>query len=144
MFDQYLEVGDSRESAGRTVSDSDLGTWAGLVHDYTRLHFDKAHMAESPFERPIAHGYIALNWAIGLMFPDHAAWYAPDSTDRARSWSDVRFLAPVFVGDTLTCRRTVIEVAADERRFDVQMTKQDGTVVLSGIEVLGPGSKKVD
>lgn len=144
MFDQHLSVGDFRESTGRTVSESDLGTWAGLVHDYTRLHFDKAHMAGSPFERPIAHGYIALNWTIGLMFPDHAAWYAPDGADMARRWSDVRFLAPVFVGDTLTCRRTVTAVAAEEVHFSVQMTKQDDTVVLTGTEVLGSGSKKVN
>ena len=131
------EVGEFRESTGRTVASADLMTWAGLVHDFTRLHVDQVHMAESPFGRPIAHGYVALNWAIGLMFPDHADWYAADRQDRARRWVDVRFVAPVFVGDTLTCRRTVSKVDASEVRFAVEVRKQDGTVVVSGTEVLG-------
>ena len=132
-----LEVGDFRESTGRTVASADLMTWAGLVHDFTRLHVDQEHMATTPFGQPIAHGYVALNWAIGLMFPDHADWYAADGQDRAQRWSDVRFLAPVFVGDTLTCRRTVSEVADNEVHFAVEVKKQDGTIVVSGTEVLG-------
>lgn len=135
------KVGDFRETTGRTVASADLTIWAGLVHDFTRLHFDKEHMATTPFGQPIAHGYVALNWAIGLMFPDHADWYAADRQDRVQRWTDVRFLAPVFVGDTLTCRRTVSEVADNEVHFAVQVRKQDGTVVISGTEVVGQPMK---
>lgn len=131
-----INVGDFRESTGRTVVSADLATWAGLVHDFTRLHIDKEHMSTTPFGQPIAHGYVALNWAVGLMFPDNADWYAPDGQDRVRRWSDVRFLAPVFVGDTLTCRRTVRELGDNEVHFAVEVKKQDGTIVVSGTEVL--------
>ena len=137
----HFVVGDSRESVGRTVSEADLTTWGGLVHDFTQLHFDQAHMANTPFGRPIAHGYIALNWAVGLMFPEHAAWYAPDGSDAVRRWSDVRFLAPVFVGDTLNCRRTVKELKNDEVHFRVEMLKE-GTPVVAGTEIVSLTSKE--
>lgn len=136
-----LLVGDYRESIGRTVTPADLMTWAGLVHDFTRLHVDGVHMASTPFGQPIAHGYVALNWAVGLMFPDHADWYSPGGEDRVQRWKDVRFLAPVFVGDTLTCRRSVLECVGGETHFQVDVTKQDGTVVVSGIEVLATSSE---
>lgn len=137
MSQSMYEVGQTRESVGRTVSRSDLATWGGLVHDYTRLHFDEAHVATTQFKRPIAHGYIALNWSIGLMFPEHAGWYAPDGADRVKRWEDVRFVAPVFVGDTLTSRRTVESVIATEVQFRVQVINQNGIEVLTGTEVVG-------
>lgn len=137
----HFVVGESRQSVGRTVSEADLRTWGGLVHDFTQLHFDQAHMANTPFGRPIAHGYIALNWAVGLMFPEHASWYAPDGSDAVRRWSDVRFVAPVFVGDTLICRRTVKELTNDEVQFSVEMLK-DGEPVVTGTEVVSMTPKE--
>ena len=134
MPDTELQAGDFRETQGRTISDADLVTWAGLVHDFTRLHFDAEYMKETPFGRPIAHGYIAMNLSVGLMFPEHAAWYAPDGADRTLGWSNVRFLAPVHVGDTLRCRRTVTRVDTAEVGYDVEIVNQHGTVVMSGTE----------
>ena len=129
-------VGESRESVGRTVTNADLVTWGGLVHDFTRLHFDQEHMKSTPFGQPIAHGYIALNLSIGLMFPELARWYSPHGTDTALRWNDVRFLSPVFVGDTLRCRRTVTTVTTSEVHYLVEVIKGD-EVVVSGTEVVG-------
>lgn len=129
-------VGESRESIGRTITDADLVTWGGLVHDFTRLHFDQEHMKSTPFGQPIAHGYIALNLSIGLMFPELAHWYAPHGADVARRWSDVRFVAPVFVGDTLRCRRTVTAVTESDVHYLVEVIKGD-QVAVSGTEVVG-------
>ena len=134
MPDTEIRTGDTRETQGRTITDADLVTWAGLVHDFTRLHFDAEYMKETPFGRPIAHGYIAMNLAVGLMFPAHAEWYAPDGDDRTLGWTNVQFLAPVHVGDTLTCRRTVTEVSADEVVYHVEIFNQHQTVAMSGTE----------
>jgi acyl dehydratase len=123
-------------SQGRTITESDIRTWAGLAHDYTSLHVDADAMRHSFFGRPVAHGYIALNLAVGLMFPGLADWYAPGREQFTTGWSEVKFLAPVHAGDTLRCRRTVM--AADGNTVDhlVEMVNQDDTVVLSGIEHL--------
>jgi 3-hydroxybutyryl-CoA dehydratase len=129
------ELVDAVWSQGRSLTEADLLIWAGLVHDFTPLHFDKQMMSESLFGEPIAHGFIAMVWASGLMFPDMASWYAPDHGDHTAEWQDVRFHAPVRVGDTLRCKRTVRD-DAQGRSFWVEMINQDGTVVMSGLERL--------
>ena len=129
-------VGTVRTSTGRTVTDADLLNWAGLVHDFTRLHFDSEFMKDDPFGRPIAHGYIAMNLSVGLMFPTLANWYSPSGRDLTRGWSDVRFLAPVYVGDTLTCRRTIAAVASGNIEHFVEVFNQNMVVVMSGTELI--------
>jgi acyl dehydratase len=133
---RHWVLGDQVVSQGRTVTESDLRVWAGLVHDFTPLHVDHQTMEESFFGRPVAHGYIALNLAVGLMFPGLADWYAPDHAVLTIGWADVRFLAPVHPGDTLRCRRTVRAVGSDTAEHLVEMVNQDDTVVVSGIEIL--------
>lgn len=136
MTEPTPPVGEQVMSQGRTITESDIRTWAGLSHDYTSLHVDTEAMRHSFFGRPVAHGYIALNLAVGLMFPGLADWYAPGRNQFTTGWSSVKFLAPVHAGDTLRCRRTV--VAAEPTAVDhlVEMVNQDDTVVLSGIEHL--------
>jgi 3-hydroxybutyryl-CoA dehydratase len=133
-------VGDYRISQSRTITESDIRTWAGLVFDFTSLHVDSDLMRASMFGQPIAHGYIAMNLSVGLFFPEHARWYAPDEHMRTSGWRDVRFTAPVFADDTLHCRRTVEAVDAGEPpawvRHLVEVVNQDGVVVMSGHETL--------
>ena len=97
-------------------------------------------MRHSRFGRPIAHGYIALNLSIGLFFPEHADWYAPDGRDSATGWREVSFLAPVHAGDTLRCRRTVMaaDEATGEITYLVEVLNQDDVVVVSGREQTRP------
>lgn len=129
-------VGDQVVSQGRTVTESDIRCWAGLVHDFTPLHVDTEMMKGSFYGRPVAHGYIALNLAVGLMFPGLTEWYAPGHTERSKGWTNVRFLAPVHAGDTLHCRRTVLSSGPDGVEHSVEMINQEGTVVVNGVEKL--------
>lgn len=135
-----VSIGDVRETHGRTITDADLLTWAGLVHDFTRLHFDAEYMRTTPFGGPIAHGYIALNLSIGMFFPTHADWYCPTGCDASLAWEEVRFLAPVRVGDTISCRRTITAIEERAVTHFVEVLNQDGTVVMSGHESVGSGS----
>jgi acyl dehydratase len=70
------------------------------------------------------------------MFPGLADWYAPDRAQLSMGWTDVRFLAPVYAGDTLRCRRTVRSAAAGRVDHLVEVLNQDDTVVVSGVEHL--------
>jgi len=133
-------VGEQRLSQGRTITEADIRTWAGLVFDFTSLHIDAELMRNSEFGRPIAHGYIAMNLSIGLFFPEHSKWYAPAETTRTARWEQVRFLAPVFAGDTLRCRRTVQDVDYDTPPYFVthlvEVINQHDVIVLSGRELV--------
>ena len=125
-------------SQGRTVTEADIRTWAGLVHDYTALHVDAEVMGHSFFGRPVAHGYIALNLAIGLMFPGLADWYAPDRAQLSMGWTDVRFLAPVFAGDTIYSESEVVSTRLSSSRPETGVVtvetigfNQEGTIVIT-------------
>jgi acyl dehydratase len=139
-FPARYSVGDQRVSQSRTITDADIRTWAGLVFDYSRLHVDAELMRSSRFGRPIAHGYIAMNLSVGLFFPEHSDWYAPDEHTRTIAWEQVRFLAPVFAQDTLHCRRTVMETDPGEPqawvKHLVEVLNQDEIVVMAGYETL--------
>jgi acyl dehydratase len=138
-----VQVGDQRVSQGRTITEADIIIWAGLVHDFTSLHVDTELMKESFFGRPIAQGYIALNLSIGLMFPGLADWYAPGGVDGTFGWQDVRFLEPVYVGDTLRCRRTVLHLNDGEVGHHVEVVNQSERIVMSGFETMSPSAGRM-
>lgn len=138
FLDDY-EVGQMRRSVGRTVDASDIRTWAGIVSDYTELHVNADMMASSPFGQPIAHGYVALNLAVGLFMPAHASWYWPESATRHEGWREIRFNKPVRSGDTLTGERVIAEIVDDAPDSGVVLHKvtvynQEGEPVMTGDE----------
>lgn len=142
MGDRHLEsyvVGEHVRSTGRSITTADITGWAALMSDWTELHVNEYLMAQSRFGAPIAHGYIAFNLSVGLMFPSYASWYWPASAVRHEGWVEVQFTAPVQVGDTLWCERTIIEVVADRDDsgvvvHDVRLVNQREEVVFTGTE----------
>jgi acyl dehydratase len=53
-----FEVEDTFRSAGRTVTEADIVAFAGLSGDYTPLHVDEVHAAQSLFAGRVAHGLL--------------------------------------------------------------------------------------
>ena len=102
-----LAIGDRIMSRGRTITETDLVVFSGLSGDYTQLHTDEEHAKAGPFGGRIAHGCLTLSIATGLEFQLFGtgevrvlAFYGLDR---------VRFVKPVFIGDTI---HVVVEVIA--------------------------------
>lgn len=100
---EALVVGDRLRSAGLTVTEAHLSTWAGLTGDVVRFHIDAEYAADSPFGQRIAHGPFTLSTALGLMtqtgyFNNVLAWLGLD---------EVRASRPVFIGDTIHAEAAV-------------------------------------
>ncbi len=102
-----LAIGDRITSRGRTITETDLVVFSGLSGDYTQLHTDEEHAKAGPFGGRIAHGCLTLSIATGLEFQLFGtgevrvlAFYGLDR---------VRFVKPVFIGDTI---HVVVEVIA--------------------------------
>lgn len=100
----YLEdihVGDEFTTPGRTVTEYDIVAFAGLTGDYASIHVDEVYASKSIHGRRIAHGLLGLAFAQGL------TWRA-SSAEGARlaslGWDRWRFLAPIFVNDTIYVR----------------------------------------
>lgn len=132
---EVVEVGDGLETASRTITEADLMNFAGVSGDFNHLHTDSERMGESGFGERIAHGALVFSIATGLLWqarerPSHVvAFYGIDQ---------LRFVAPVFVGETIRVSTEVIEkeprdhpVASGVLRYEVTVSNQDDKTVLA-------------
>ena len=103
-----FEEGDTIVTGGRTITESDVMSFAGVSGDFNHLHTDNERMSDSEFGERIAHGMLVLSAATGLIWQHrtveerHAvvAFYGIDR---------LRFLQPVFIDDTIHVEKEVIE-----------------------------------
>jgi acyl dehydratase len=136
-----LHVGMEFLSPGRTITDADLVGFAGLTGDFSELHTSDVYARASQFGRRVAHGMLGLAYAHGLMWARTGEFR--DCAIAFLGISDWKFLAPLFVGDTLFVRYVVRELRDSKSRptqaiasFDVSLLNQDAAVVQSGIKTL--------
>jgi 3-hydroxybutyryl-CoA dehydratase len=109
--------GDKLVSPARTLTESDIVQFAGLTGDWHPLHTDVGYAAESPFGERIAHGMLVLSIGSALIFRLGPHVYLPESFIAFYGMEQVRFVAPVKIGDTLHAECEVVSVhAKDDRR----------------------------
>ena len=132
-----LKMGDSLLTHRRTVSEADIVAFGGISGDFFYMHFDEIAARDSQFGKRIAHGYFVLSAAAGLFVSP-----APGPVLANYGLDNLRFVAPVAIGDTirarLTCKRKVDRNRTDERgigqgvvAWDVQVTNQNDELVAS-------------
>lgn len=93
-------------SRGRTITETDIVNFAGLSGDFVELHTNAEYAKRGPFGRRIAHGALIFSVSTGLLVQmpgDPEAIVAFYGVDK------MRFVAPVFIGDTIHLSRRVIE-----------------------------------
>ena len=113
MKSQYFEdyaVGVSRTSSGRTVTEADVVLHAGQTGDFFPHHMDAEWCKTQPFGQRIAHGTLIFSVAVGQT----AGEVNPEAF--SYGYDRLRFIRPVFLGDTLTTRCTVKEKRDDPKR----------------------------
>ncbi|WP_312547725.1 phenylacetic acid degradation bifunctional protein PaaZ [Massilia sp.] len=132
-----LEIGHSLLTHRRTVSEADIVNFGGISGDYFYMHFDEIAAKDTQFGKRIAHGYFVLSAAAGLFVSP-----APGPVLANYGLDNLRFVAPVAIGDTirarLTCKRKVDRNRTDEQgrgqgvvAWDVQVTNQNDELVAS-------------
>jgi oxepin-CoA hydrolase/3-oxo-5,6-dehydrosuberyl-CoA semialdehyde dehydrogenase len=132
-----LEIGHSLLTHRRTVSEADIVNFGGVSGDYFYMHFDEIAAKDTQFGKRIAHGYFVLSAAAGLFVSP-----APGPVLANYGLDNLRFVAPVAIGDTirarLTCKRKVDRNRQDEQgrgqgvvAWDVQVTNQHDELVAS-------------
>jgi oxepin-CoA hydrolase/3-oxo-5,6-dehydrosuberyl-CoA semialdehyde dehydrogenase len=109
-FDE-LEVGDALVSPRRTVTEADIVNFAGVSGDYFYAHMDDIAARDSLFEKRVAHGYFVLSAAAGL-FVDPA----PGPVLANYGLDTLRFVKPVYPGDTIQATLTVKQKTAKEKK----------------------------
>lgn len=126
-----LRIGDQLVTAARQVTLEDVEHFAHFTGDTFYAHMDSSAAKANPFfDDRVAHGYLIASFAAGL-FVDPA----PGPVLANYGVDNLRFLTPVYFGDTLQVRLTCKEINPranaehGEVRWDCQVTKQTGAVV---------------
>ncbi|MGE5748451.1 MAG: phenylacetic acid degradation bifunctional protein PaaZ [Gemmatimonas sp.] len=128
-FDE-IQVGDTLITHRRTITETDIVNFAGISGDYFYAHMDDIAARESIFEKRVAHGYFVLSAAAGL-FVDPA----PGPVLANYGLENLRFVKPVYAGDTIQVRLTCKQKTAKDTppdvipqgvvAWDVEVTNQD-------------------
>ncbi|MDR1423146.1 MAG: MaoC family dehydratase [Azoarcus sp.] len=127
-----LKVGQTASTA-RTVSEADILAFAGVSGDNNPVHVDQEFAASTPFKGRIAHGILSASYistVIGTKLPGPGTIYLSQN---------LKFKAPVRVGDTVLARVTVSALEPEKRRAtlttvctvgDTEVTVGEATVLL--------------
>jgi len=102
FFEDYA-IGYTRRTFGRTITEADVVIHAGQSGDFFPHHMDAEWCARQEFKQRIAHGTLVLSVGIGMT----ATTINPRSM--SYGYDRVRFIRPVFIGDTITVAAKIAE-----------------------------------
>lgn len=134
LFFDDVEMGQHWSSPCRTVTETDIVNFAGLSGDFNPIHIDHEFAKTTPFRKPIAHGLLVFSIGSGL-----AVNTPPMRTLAFLEVREWHFRGPIFIGDTIHLRGTVLakEIRARGRRAVItwqrQIFNQENKVVQEGI-----------
>lgn len=106
-FQKYfeeVEVGDSLETAGRTVTDADIVNFGNVSWDHFYAHTDETSLSGTIFSQKVAHGYFILSAAAGLFVSGKKGPVIANY-----GLENCNFFKPVYAGDTITVYLTAKE-----------------------------------
>lgn len=113
-----FQVGDKIVTRGRTITEADVVMFAGLTGDWHPLHTDVEYARQGPFQERIAHGFLVLSVASGLLPLSEIAIIAFYGIDK------LRFVAPVKLLDTIQVEMEVVDKQEKDERGGVITFRQ--------------------
>ncbi|MDO9131256.1 MAG: MaoC/PaaZ C-terminal domain-containing protein [Anaerolineales bacterium] len=135
MYFEEFQIGQRILSPGRTITESDIVTFAGLSGDFNQIHTDAEYSQTSPFGQRVAHGLLGLSIASGLALRTGVL----EGTVMAfREIGEWKFVKPVFIGDTIHVEMEVAKTKAFPRlgggavTIAIQVENQRDEVVMKG------------
>ena len=137
MTDFYLKIGDTT-SFTKTVSESDVYQFAGITGDFSPNHVNKAYMEKSSYGRLMAHGALIVGFMSTVSTQIIAHSREAEETPVSVGYDKVRFLKPVFLGDTITVAYSVSEIDVVRRRSTagIEVTNQNDELVAVASHIL--------
>jgi len=131
-----LKIGDSAQIV-KTITEGDIELFARATGDFNPVHLDQGYAEKTVFKGRIAHGLLSvgvLSTILGNILPGHGTIYLSQ---------EVKFLAPVRIGDTITAKVDVLESIPEKNRakFRTSCMNQDGKLVVDGVAWVMPPQK---
>ncbi|CUU49153.1 MaoC family dehydratase [Clostridium beijerinckii] len=128
-----IKIGD-KASFQKTITETDVYLYAGITGDLNPAHINQVESEKTMFQGRIAHGMLTaglVSAVLGMQLPGPGSIYLGQ---------ELKFTAPVKIGDTIKAEVEVIERIEDKNRIKLSTTctNQDGVEVLKGIATIMP------
>ncbi len=126
-----LKIGD-QFSATKQITDQVVRAFAELSGDFNPIHLDEEFAKTTQFGKRIAHGMISgalISAVLGYEFKERRVVYLNQT---------LKFVAPVFLDDTVTATATVINIREDKPivTLETVCANQAGETVVQGEAVV--------
>ncbi len=126
-----IKMGDCAEFS-KTISESDVYLFAGITGDLNPAHINEEEASKTRFGGRIAHGMLVsgfISTVLGMYLPGPGTIYLSQ---------EVKFTAPVKIGDTITAKAEVVALEPEKRKVTLRttVTRQDGVVAVEGQAVV--------
>lgn len=117
----------------KTITESDVYLFAGITGDLNPLHINAERAKDGPFGKRVVHGMLTagfISTVIGMKFPGPETIYMEQN---------VKFLKPVFIGDTITATVEITDVIHPEKKIlklDTKVENEKGELVVEGYAIV--------
>lgn len=129
---EILQVGQSA-SFTKTISESDVYSYAGITGDFNPLHVNDEYVKDSGFKKRIVHGMLIgglISTVLGTKLPGEGTIYIEQ---------DLNFLKAAFIGDTCTATVVVDKIINVEKgiyRLTTYVSNQFSERIADGYAVI--------
>ena len=127
-----LRIGQNA-AFGKTITEADVSIFAGLSGDFNPIHINAEEAEQSIFGKRIAHGMLSASFisaVLGMYLPGKGAIYLSQN---------LQFMEPVYIGDTITAKVTVVEILNEEKgiyKLKTLCVNQNNQPVIDGEAVV--------
>jgi len=126
-FIDEIKIGDSAQIS-HSITETVINDFAKATGDFNPIHLDQTYAEKTYFKGRIAHGVLSIGYissVLGNLLPGPGGIYLSQ---------EVKFLAPVRIGDIITAKVEVIELIPEKNRIRLKTTctNQGGEVVVDG------------
>ncbi|MBE0532417.1 MAG: MaoC family dehydratase [Rhodospirillales bacterium] len=139
MSAMQVEIGE-RTAFSKTVTDADIALFSAISGDFDPVHVDDEYARKTPFGRRIAHGIFVMGLLSAAESEMSRRIVGRGSSLKPVSlgYDRVRFIKPVFVGDTLTAAYTIAALDPEKMRSTgkCEVTNQKGELCLVGEHIM--------
>ncbi|HLN25581.1 MAG TPA: MaoC family dehydratase [Patescibacteria group bacterium] len=118
-----LSVGQTATYA-KTITEADIVLFAGVSGDTNPVHINEEYASTTMFKGRIAHGMLSagfISTVFGTKLPGPGCIYIAQN---------LKFKAPVKIGDTVVAKVEVIELVPEKKRANFKTTCTVGTTVV--------------
>ncbi len=134
LYYEDYQLGQKMRTRARTITEADIVQFGALTGDFNPMHFDAEYMKTHMIGQRIAHGMLTISYAVGQAYQLGFL----EKTVLAFREINMKFSAPVFIGDTIHVELEVKELKDAARlggglvTFGAKIIKQDGSTVQKG------------